>query len=123
MLREHRPAALRPSYDSCKAAALSRSESLHIHARVADAVFLPSGTFRPLPEAVLCEALHHKMLDCLFDERVLSTGLAHRMRQSRHSSFSVHNRIGSKDGTKGRITQSSPPLFREFEAWPCIDKT
>jgi hypothetical protein len=68
----------------------------HIHALVADGVFLPSGTFRvlpPLPEAELCEALRHKVLDFLCAERVLDAGLADRMRQWRHSGFSVHNRI------------------------------
>ena len=36
----------------------------HIHALVADGIFLPSGTFRllpPLPETALCEALRHKV--------------------------------------------------------------
>lgn len=68
----------------------------HIHALVADGVFLPSGTFRvlpPLPEAELCEALRHKVLDFLCAERVLDAGLADRMRQWRPSGFSVHNRI------------------------------
>jgi hypothetical protein len=68
----------------------------HIHALVADGVFLPSGTFQvlpPLPEDTLCQALRRKLLDFLCAEGVLNTGLAERMRQWRHSGFSVHNRI------------------------------
>ena len=68
----------------------------HIHALVADGVFLSSRTFRvlpPLPEAELCEALRHKVLDFLCAERVQHAGLADRMRQWRHSGFSVNNRI------------------------------
>ena len=68
----------------------------HIHALVADGVFLPSGTFRvlpPLPEAELCQALRHKALDFLCAEGVLDAGLADRIRQWRHSGFSVHNLI------------------------------
>ena len=40
----------------------------HIHALVADGVFLSSGTFRvlpPLPETALCAALRHKVLGFL----------------------------------------------------------
>jgi hypothetical protein len=47
----------------------------------------------PLPEAELCEALRHKVLDFLCAERVLDAGLADRMRQWRPSGFSVRNRI------------------------------
>ena len=74
-------------------------EQLPAHALVADGVFLPSGTFRvlpPLPEDTLCEALRHIVLNFLRDEGALATDLAHRMRQWRHSGFSVHNRIRSK---------------------------
>ena len=78
----------------------------HIHALVADGVFLPNGTFRvlpPLPEAALHEALRHKVLHFLCSEGVLDTGLAERMLQWRHSGFSVHNRIRSNaDDAKGR---------------------
>jgi len=45
-------------------------------------VFLPSGTFRvlpPLPEALLREALRHKLLDFLCTEGVLDAELAQRM--------------------------------------------
>ena len=51
----------------------------HIHALVADGVFLPSGRFRvlpPLPEAALCEALRYKLLDLQRTEGVLEAGLA-----------------------------------------------
>lgn len=71
----------------------------HIHALVADGVFLPSGTFqvlRPLPEEALCQGLRTKVLDFLCAEGVLNTGLADRMRQWHHSGFSVHNRIRTK---------------------------
>jgi hypothetical protein len=71
----------------------------HIHALVADGVFLPTGAFRvlpPLPEAALRGALRNKVLAFLCSEGVLDTGLAERMRQWRHSGFAVHNRIRSK---------------------------
>jgi hypothetical protein len=71
----------------------------HIHALVADGVFLPCGTFRvlpPLPEAALREALRRKLLDFLCSEGVLDAGLAERMLNWRHSGFSVHNRVRSK---------------------------
>lgn len=78
----------------------------HIHALVADGVFLPTGTFRvlpPLPEAALREALRHKLLDFLCTEGVLDAGLAERMLNWRHSGFSVHNRVRSKAAVgKGR---------------------
>ena len=78
----------------------------HIHALVADGVFLPTGTFRvlpPLPEAALREALRHKLLGFLRAEGVLDAGLAERMLQWHHSGFSVHNRVRSKAAdAKGR---------------------
>jgi hypothetical protein len=78
----------------------------HIHALVADGVFLPSGTFRvlpPLPEKTLCEALRQKVLFFLCTEGVLAAELGDRMLQWRHSGFSVHNRIRSKAAdTDGR---------------------
>ncbi len=64
----------------------------HIHALVADGVFLPSGKFRvlsPLPETALCEALRHKVLDFLSAVGVLSADLAERMKTWRHSGFSA----------------------------------
>ena len=73
----------------------------HIHALVADGVFLPSGTFRvlpPLPEAALCEALRHKVLGFLCKEGVLDTELEQRMLNWRHSGFSVHNRVRTNAG-------------------------
>lgn len=72
---------------------------MELHALVADGVFLPSGTFRllpPLPETALCAALRHRVLDFLCAEGVLKADLAERMRNWRHSGFSVHNRIRSK---------------------------
>ena len=78
----------------------------HIHALVADGVFLPSGTFRvlpPLPEAALCEALRHKVLGFLCKEGVLDTELEQRMLNWRHSGFSVHNRVHTiADDAEGR---------------------
>ena len=78
----------------------------HIHALVADGVFLPSGTFRelpPLPEAALREALRHKLLDFLCTVGVLDAELAQRMLNWRHSGFSVHNRVHTKaDDAEGR---------------------
>lgn len=71
----------------------------HIHALVADGVFLPSGAFRvlpPLPEPSLCEALRHRVLGFLCAEGALAADLAQRMLGWRHSGFSVHNRIRSK---------------------------
>ena len=73
----------------------------HIHALVADGVFLPSGRFRvlpPLPEAALCEALRYKLLDFLRTEGVLQAELADRMLNWRHSGFSVHNRVRTNAG-------------------------
>ncbi len=49
-----------------------------------------------MPEAALCEALRHKVLDFLSAEGVLSADLAERMKTWRHSGFSVHNRIRTK---------------------------
>ena len=72
-----------------------------IHALVADGVFLPSGTFRvlpPLPEALLREALRHKLLDFLCTEGVLAAGLAHSMLKWHHAGFSVHNRVRTNNG-------------------------
>jgi hypothetical protein len=46
----------------------------HIHALVADGVFLPSGTFQvlpPLPEDTLCQALRRKLLDFLCAETAI----------------------------------------------------
>ncbi|NIV47422.1 MAG: hypothetical protein GWN46_11730 [Gammaproteobacteria bacterium] len=63
-------------------------------------MFLPTGTFRvlpPLPEAALREALRRKLLNFLCSEGVLDAGLAERMLRWRHSGFSVHNRVRSKD--------------------------
>ena len=71
----------------------------HIHALVAEGVFLPSGTFRVLPpvsEQTLCQALRLKVLDFLCAEGVLNAGLAQRMLKWHHSGFSVHNRVRSK---------------------------
>ena len=71
----------------------------HLHALVADGVFLPSGTFRVLPrlpEDTLCEALRHKLLSFLCTEGMLAAKLADRVLQWRHSGFSVHNGICSK---------------------------
>jgi hypothetical protein len=51
----------------------------HIHALVANGVFLPSGTFQvlpALPENTLCEALRHNVLAFLSAEGVLDAGLA-----------------------------------------------
>jgi hypothetical protein len=73
----------------------------HIHALVADGVFMPSGTFRvlpPLPADVLAEALRHKVLSFLCAEGRLDPGLAGRMRQWRHSGFSVHDQVCVKAG-------------------------
>ncbi len=67
-------------------------EQLPAHALVADGVFPPSGAFRllrPLPEDTVCEALRHTVLNFLRDEGALATDLAHRMRQWRHSGFSL----------------------------------
>lgn len=78
----------------------------HIHALVADGVFLPSGAFRllpPLPETALCEALRHKVLDFLCAEEVLDAELVQRMLKWRHPGFPVHNRIRTKaDDAEGR---------------------
>jgi hypothetical protein len=49
----------------------------HIHALVAEGVFLPSGTFRvlrPVSEQTLCQALRLKVLDFLCAEGVLNAG-------------------------------------------------
>ncbi len=73
----------------------------HIHALVADGVFLPSGTFRvlpPLPADALTEALRHKVLAFLCAEGHLDPELAGRMRQWHHSGFSVHNQVRIKAG-------------------------
>jgi hypothetical protein len=59
----------------------------HIHALVAEGVFLPSGTFQVLPSlpaAVLREGLRHKLLDFLCTEGVLDAELAQRMLKWRH---------------------------------------
>ncbi len=71
----------------------------HIHALVADGVFLPSGVFKvlpPLPEAALRDALRHRVSGFLCTERVLDAELAQRMLKWRHSGFSVHNRIHAR---------------------------
>ena len=55
----------------------------HLHALVADSVFLPSGTFQglpPLSEDTLREALRHLVLDFLCSEGILDTDLAARIR-------------------------------------------
>jgi hypothetical protein len=78
----------------------------HIHALVADGVFLPTGTFHvlpPLPEAALREALRHQLLNFLCSEGVLDTALAERMLNWRHSGLSLHSRVWSKAAdAKGR---------------------
>ena len=82
----------------------------HIHALGADGVFLPSGTFRllpPLPEEALCQALRHQVLDFLCNEGVLNADLADRMRQWRHSGFSVHNGIHRR--LAGSISTTNVP--------------
>ena len=64
----------------------------HIHALVADGVFLPSATYRLLPpvsEQALCQALRLKVLDLLCDEGVMDAGLAQRMLKWCHSGFSA----------------------------------
>ncbi len=71
----------------------------HIHALVADGVFLPSGVFKvlpPLPEAALRDALRHSVLDFLCTKGMLDAKLAQRMLMWRHSGFSVHNRIHAR---------------------------
>ncbi len=73
----------------------------HIHALVADGVFMPSGTFRvlpPLPADALAEALRHKVLTFLCAEGRLDPELAGRMLKWRHSGFSVHNQVRVKAG-------------------------
>jgi hypothetical protein len=50
----------------------------------------------PLPEALLREALRHKLLDFLCTDGVLDAELAQRMLKRRHSGFSVHNRVHTK---------------------------
>ncbi|MDP6673822.1 MAG: transposase [Gammaproteobacteria bacterium] len=79
----------------------------HIHALVADGVFMPSGTFRvlpPLASDVLTEALRHKVLACLCAEGRLDPDMVGRMLKWRHSGFSVHNQVrvqaGDADGRR-----------------------
>ena len=78
----------------------------HIHALVADGVFLPSGRFRvlpPLPETALCEALRHKVLDFLSAKGVFSVDLAERMKTWRHSGFSAIAPASMQSSVDNRI--------------------
>jgi hypothetical protein len=86
----------------------------HIHALVADGVFLPSGTFRvlpPLPEDSLCEALHHKVLGFLVEMMPMSPSVS-----SSTSSCGTRYRIMSHRQVPirpGRSARPSPsPITR-----------
>jgi len=73
----------------------------HIHALVADGVFLPDGTFRvlpALPEAALTEALRRAVLALLVRRGVIDADFATRLLGWRHSGFSVHNQVRIRAG-------------------------
>ena len=68
----------------------------HIHALVADGVFLPGGSFRvlpALPEAALAEALRRATLGLLVHRGLIDADFAARPLGWRHSGFSVHNQV------------------------------
>jgi len=69
----------------------------HIHALVADGVFVESGTFRvlpPIPTALLAEPLRHAVLDYLVENEAITEEFAHRLLSWKHSGFSVDNTVG-----------------------------
>ncbi len=79
-----------------------------------------------MPEALLREALRHKLLDFLCTEGVLDAELAQRMLKWRHSGFSVHNRAHTKaDDAEGRqrlsryMIRSPTPLPLPVPSRPC----
>jgi hypothetical protein len=74
----------------------------HIHALVADGVFLDNGVFQvlpPIPPALLAEQFRQAVLKFLADEEAITPDMAARLSQWRYSGFSVHNevRIGASD--------------------------
>ncbi len=53
----------------------------HIHALVADGIFVESGTFRvlpPIPTVLLAEPLRHAVLDYLVEDKAITEEFAHR---------------------------------------------
>ncbi len=69
----------------------------HIHALVADGVFVESGTFRvlpPIPTVLLAEPLRHAVLDYLVEDEAITEEFAHRLLSWKHSGFSVDNTVG-----------------------------
>jgi len=65
-----------------------------------------------LPEALLRDALRHKLLDFLCTEGVLDAELAQRIRKWRHSGFSVHNRVHTKADDAERRQRLSRYMIR-----------
>ncbi|HJL54261.1 MAG TPA: transposase, partial [Arenicellales bacterium] len=60
----------------------------HIHALVADGVFVESGTFRvlpPIPTVLLAEPLRHAVLDYLVEDEAITEEFAHRLLSWKHS--------------------------------------
>ncbi|MFQ5938373.1 MAG: transposase, partial [Acidiferrobacterales bacterium] len=94
----------------------------HIHALVADGVFLPNGTFRvlpPIPEALLNARLREAVLSFLTEEGSLDPLLAERMRRWQHSGFSVHNQVK----VQARDTDARQRLARYMNRAPfSLDK-
>ncbi|MDP6723861.1 MAG: transposase [Arenicellales bacterium] len=69
----------------------------HIHALVADGIFVESGTFRvlpPIPTVLLAEPLRHAVLDYLVEDEAITKEFAHRLLSWKHSGFSVDNTVG-----------------------------
>ncbi len=69
----------------------------HIHALVADGIFVESGTFRvlpPIPTVLLAEPLRHAVLDYLVEDEAITEEFAHRLLSWKHSGFSVDNTVG-----------------------------
>ena len=93
----------------------------HIHALVAEGVFLPSGTFRVLPpvsEQTLCQALRLKLLDFLCAEGVLDAGLARYMIRC---PFALNKM--SFDQNSGTVIYRSKPhatLKRNYQLMPAL---
>lgn len=90
----------------------------HVHALVADGVFLPSGTFQvlpALPEGALTQVLREAVLNLLQEHQCITAEFVERLLAWRHSGFSVHNRVRVKAAdTEGRKQLARDMIRADF---------